>query len=301
MGEVAGRVDGAAAGTRIVLYARSGVWWVQPLVAQPFTEVRPDGTWRGTTHLGTDYAALLVGPTFRPQATLDELPPVGGDVHAVAMTPGSGDASRAVRSVSFSGYEWEVRHAPSDRGGSNVYDQRNVSLDAQGRLRLMLTRRDGRWTGAEVSLARSLGYGSYVFVTADVSRMDPAAVLGLLTWDDGGADQNHRELDVEISRWGDMRNDNAQFVVQPYYVPANVRRFAAPPGRLTHTLRWTPGQASFRTSDEQGRTVAAHEFTSGVPVPGNERVRIHVYAFGFASRGVRDDVEVTVEKFQYLP
>ena len=302
MRDIAGRGAGAAPDDRLVLYARSGVWWVQPLVTEPFTTIRADGTWRSTTHLGTDYAALLVGPSFRPQATLDHLPTPGGDVRAVAVAAGRGDTPlRPVRSVSFSGYEWEVRNAPSDRGGSNVYDERNVSVDAQGRLHLRLTRRDGRWTGAEVSLGRSLGYGTYVFVTSDTSQMDPSAVLGLLTWDDGGAEQNHRELDVEISRWGDSRNDNAQFVVQPYYVPANVRRFAAPAGRLTHTLRWTPGAAAFRTTTDDGRTVAAHEFTSGVPVPGNERVRMHVYAFGFSSRSVRDEVEVAVEKFQYLP
>src|SRR5688500_10504653 len=56
---IAGRVTGAASGQRIVLYARSGHWWVQPLTAQPFTKVQPDGTWENVTHLGTEYAAPL--------------------------------------------------------------------------------------------------------------------------------------------------------------------------------------------------------------------------------------------------
>ena len=69
----------------------------------------------------------------------------------------------------------------------------------------------------------------------------------MLTWDDQGADQNHRELDIEISQWGDRSIPNAQYVVQPYYVPANVVRFSAPAGTLTHSFRWEPGRASFRT------------------------------------------------------
>ena len=70
-------------------------------------------------------------------------------------------------------------------------------------------------------LTRALGYGTYAFVVRDTSQLDPAAAMGLLTWDDQGVDQNHRELDIEISRWGDGSTD-AQYVVQPYYVAANV-------------------------------------------------------------------------------
>ena len=59
---IAGRVTGARPGQRLVLFARSGVWWVQPLVAEPFTPIEPDSTWRSKTHLGLEYAALLVEP-----------------------------------------------------------------------------------------------------------------------------------------------------------------------------------------------------------------------------------------------
>lgn len=303
MEEIAGQVVGAGAGDRVVLYARSGVWWVQPLVAEPFTTIDPNGRWRASTHLGTEYAALLVAADFSPQPTYDALPAVGGAIRAVVAVPGTtGRVPAALRTVRFSGHEWEARSAHSDRGGSNRYDASHVHVDDAGHLHLRLARQEGRWTGAEVSLTRPLGYGTYVFVTRDVSAMDPLTVLGLLTWDDAAAEYDHRELDIEISRWGDPAIDNAQFVVQPYYVPANVRRFAAPAGRLVHTLRWTPGQAAFRTERaEDGHLVAEHTFTTGVPVPGDERVRMHVYPFGFAGRAPSRADEVIVEKFQYLP
>ena len=173
-------------------------------------------------------------------------------------------------------------------------------------LHLRLRQQDGRWTSAEMILGRTLGYGTYLFVVRDTSRMDPAAALGMFTWDDQGAEQNHRELDIEISQWGDPRIANAQYVVQPYYVPANVARFTAPPGRLTHSFRWEPGRASFRTvrgvgAATGGVPVAQHEFTSGVPIPGNERVRINLYFFRYAPGAPEHDIEIVIERFQYLP
>jgi hypothetical protein len=308
-GVIAGRVAGARDGQLIVIFAKSsaGVWWVQPLTVEPFTQIQTDATWRSEIHLGVEYAALLVGPGYRPPPTTEALPKPGGDVIAVATTPGTGTFEAApVEHLTFSGYEWEIRQTPSDRGGANDYASANAWTDADGMLHLKLRQDQGRWTSAEVILRRSLGYGTYVFVVRDVSQMDPAAAMGMLTWDDQGADQNHRELDVEISHWGDLSVANAQYVVQPYYVAANVARFSAPAGRLTHSLRWEPGRASFRTL--RGKSAAAaetvisqHDFTSGVPVPGSETVRINLYYFRYAPKPPQGDVEVVVERCQYLP
>ena len=127
----------------------------------------------------------------------------------------------------------------------------------------------------------------------------------MLTWDENGAEQNHRELDIEISQWGDRSIHNAQYTLQPYYVPANVARFSAPSGTLTHSFRWEPGRAAFRTvrgtRATEGVAVAQHEFTSGVPTPGTERVRMNLYYFRFSPMPPQKDVEVVIERFQYLP
>jgi hypothetical protein len=303
---VAGRATGAGPGHQIVLYTKSDVWWVQPLAAQPFTAVQANSTWESSIHLGTEYAALLVDRRFQPPATTESLPRLGGSVLAIAIVKGTGDYSPAAPKVlTFSGYEWQVRQIPSDRGGQNDYDPANAWTDADGFLHLQLAMRDGRWTSAEVILTRALGYGTYAFTIRDASTLDPAAAFGMITWDEQGADQNHRELDIEISQWGDPSIPNAQYVLQPYYVPANVARFSAPPGTLTHSLRWEPGRASFRTTRGKnalaGDVVAQHEFTSGVPSPGNERVRMNLYYFRYAPQPPRKDVEVVIERFQYLP
>jgi len=306
---IAGRVVGAQPDQRIVVYARSsvGVWWVQPLTTQPFTAIGADATWSNTIHLGIQYAALLVQPGYRPPDTTEVLPRPGGDVIAVATVKGTGTYVPApLKRLTFSGYEWEVRQTPSDRGGANDYASDNAWIDPKGFLHLRLIQRDGRWTSAQVALTRALGCGTYTFVLRDAPELDPAAAMGLLTYDNLGADQNHRELSIEISRWGDRSLANAQYVVQPYYVAANVTRFEAPRGRIAHSFRWEPGRALFKTFRLKGDVpveplIAEHEFTSGVPTPGDERVQMNLYYFRFAPSPPQGEIEVVVERFQYLP
>ncbi len=85
---IEGRVDGARSGQQVVLYARSGAWWVQPLADQPYTGIQPDSTWRNSIHPGTQYAALLVEPGYRPPALAITLPKVGGGVVVSATVVG---------------------------------------------------------------------------------------------------------------------------------------------------------------------------------------------------------------------
>lgn len=304
---IEGRVTGARSGQKIVLFAKSGVWWVQPFSEQPFTTIQPDSTWKNTTHYGTEYAALLVEPAYNPPATIDTLPAEGGAVVAVVSAKGQVPSPETSNTLHFSGYEWKIRSTASERGGmTNTYDPENAWTDANGLLHLRIAKRSGQWTCAEVRLTRSLGYGSYLFVVRDTSHLEPSAVLTMFTWDDQRVDQNHREMNIEITRWGDIVSKNAQYVVQPYYVPANVARFAAPAGVLTHSFRWEPGRVAFRTvrgavTDSGSRVVAEHVFTSGVPSPGDESVHLNLYVFSNTSKPLQNDVEVVIEKFEYLP
>lgn len=75
LSDIKGRVVGAQPNQRIVLYAGNHTtWWVQPFANQPFTKIQADSTWVSRTHPGVEYAALLVGPDFRPPAITDVLP-----------------------------------------------------------------------------------------------------------------------------------------------------------------------------------------------------------------------------------
>jgi signal transduction histidine kinase len=85
---IKGRVNRSAGNQRIVIYARSGAWYVQPYADEPFTSVAPDLTWSNSTHLGTEYAALLVEPGYAPPTLTYELPSVGGRIVAIAVKEG---------------------------------------------------------------------------------------------------------------------------------------------------------------------------------------------------------------------
>ena len=301
---IEGRVTGARPGQSIVLYARSGPWWVQPLTSRPFTRIQKDGKWTNATHLGTEYAALVVEPGFEPMATTSTLPSPGGLVAAVAVVPGARTSPSVT--LQFSGYEWRVRNAPSNRGGFNNYSPSNAWTDQRGALHLRIAKTSGQWTCAEVSLTRNLGYGTYSFVVDDISRLEPGATFTLFTYDYAGADENFHEMDIEISRWGNPAAKNAQYVVQPYYVAANAERFLAPSGVLTHSFLWEPGRVSFQTFKGSGhpasaQPVAKHAFTTGVPSPGIESVRMNLYVFHAAKVALTNEAEVVVQKFEYLP
>jgi hypothetical protein len=302
---IEGRVTGRNPKSKLVLYARSGKWWIQPLRSEPYTAIRPDGTWTNNTHVGTEYAALLVDADFHPAAMLNEIPARGGDVVAAASVRGSESESQVSRFLRFSGYEWRIRNAPSNRGGRNNYDPGNAWTDSSGALHLRIAKVSGEWTCAEVTLARSLGYGSYSFVVRDTSQLERAAAFAMFTYDYAEAGPNNREMGIEVSPWGDRSTENAQYVIQPYYVPENSSRFAVPSGPLTHSFRWEPGRVSFRTvrgPDAKTRvSVAQHEFTSGVPSHGTESVRITLYVFRSAKEALKNENEVVVEKFEYLP
>jgi hypothetical protein len=305
---IQGRTSNAGPDQQIVLYAHSGgVWWIQPFVDHPFTKIQPDSTWKNSTHLGTEYAALLVNADYHPALKLAALPEES--IVAMAVAPGGpgkrGTSTWSPKTIRFSGYDWIARSASSDRGGvPNPYDPANAWTDQRGYLHLRMDQRDGRLYCAEINLNRSLGYGMYRFVVQNSADVGPSAVVSMFTYDEKSVDEARRELDIELSRWGNPNSKNAQFVVQPFYVPENVVRFDVPAGRMTYTLHWQPESATFsatRGPAPGARVVRQHIFTSGIPQATGQTVHINVYEFHRAGNSPQQPAEVVIEKFEYLP
>ena len=86
---ITGRVKNTNPEDRVVLFARSGDWYVQPFIDQPYTAIQSDFTWSNSTHLGTEYAAVLVRPGYVPPAVTAELPKEEEYVLAVVMVDGT--------------------------------------------------------------------------------------------------------------------------------------------------------------------------------------------------------------------
>jgi hypothetical protein len=304
-----GRVSGGRPGQRIVLYAKTdGRWGLCRQSYQPFAKIESDGRWKASVHLGLQYAALLVQPTYDPHEQTESLPIIGNGVVALAVVNGKGPAPvlPSPKILNFSGYEWTTSAGPIFRAGSrNFFDPANVWTDEGGALHLRISGRPGKWAAAEVKLSRSLGYGTYRFQLRDVSHLEPSALLTLITWDGVGSESTRRELDVELGRWGYLQNTNVNYVVQPYYVPANFVAFRVPPGAYTHSFRWEPGQVIFSTVAGSGNTgghvINQRVFTSGVPLPEGESVRIGLYVFHQGKIPLKNENEVIVDKFEYLP
>ena len=306
---ISGRVRNARPNQRIVVYAHAGPWWVQPWPDHPFIPINPDSTWSTETHLGFEYAALLVEPDYYPLPMIDVAPIQGGSVALVTIVKGVGTPQFApTGSLKFSGYDWAVRTIANDKGGmNNLFDPENAWTDASGALHMQIKKKSGRWSCAEIYLNHSLGYGTYSITVRDTSHLEPAAVFTMYTFEDSAGEQHYREMDVEVSRWGDAANkNNAQYVIQPFYTPGNVSAFKAPPGTLTHVLRWESGHTTFKTFRGRSAGVGAqlvsqHEFTSGIPSPGKAIPRLIFYIVASDKNPLQKPSEVVVEKFEYLP
>jgi hypothetical protein len=305
--KIAGHTIGSTTGQKIVLFAHDGTWYVQPFASRPFTEIQPDHSWWSLTHIGSEYAALLVTQDYVPPRVADELPARGGKVIAVATVKGTQSAlsqRMTPGKMNFSGFDWEVYRAPKDTFGILYPNSAsNVWTDQDGWLHLRLTKEPAGWTGAEINLTRSLGYGTYSFVVHELPELEPATILSMLTWDPLDAGQYHRSFDILLGQFGDPAIKNAQYSILPFNVPGNAYRFTLPRSAFTHSIRWERGSLSFETREAGGRVSvgAEHVFTSGVPTPGGERIHINLFAYGNSKVPQKNGTEVIIERFVYLP
>jgi hypothetical protein len=219
---------------------------------------------------------------------------------ALAFSGPSADASRAARTITFSGYTWRVKSSADVVGpGPNRFSDTtdNVWVDGLGRLHLKLARSRGRWYCAEVVNTQTLGRGRYTFeLDSPVAGLDPSAVLGLFTWSDDPA-YNNREIDIEFSRWGDAADPtNGQYVVQPYDRTGNLRRFTQPAvSPTTVSFDWQAGAVAFA-----GPTAWTYSGPD-VPPPGSEHVRMNLWLFRGAPPLNGKSVEVVVKRFSFAP
>jgi len=304
---ISGRVTGAKPGQQIVIYAHSGSWWVQPWPEKALIPIQADSTWSTETHLGFEYAAMLVDPGYHAPATMDVAPTEGGAVQLLKITRGTGPVQYAPTvDLRFSGYDWKVRTIAGDRGGlNNLYDGDNAWVDGSGAMHLRIKKKGNRWSCVAVVLTRSLGYGTYIVTVRDTTHLEPAEVLTMATFDDFGGDQHYREMDSEFGKWGDpSTKTNAQFGIQPFYVSGNQAPFMAPAATATYAMHWESGRASFKAvrgnSLKSGPAIFEHEFTSGVPSTGQELFQFLLYIVESKVPVTREN-EVVIEKFEFLP
>ncbi|MDP2696010.1 MAG: PEGA domain-containing protein [bacterium] len=295
---VANNVD--AGEIRVVLWALTNRWYVQPLISNPYTSICDDGTWDNWTHGWGTMVAVLVDSTYVPGSIRYTHPGFDQGVLAFAQYP----PIRPDLPIEFSGYTWGVKQSvdrfdPGPNYWSATVD--NIWVDDEGmHLRIFY---DGvHWTCPEVYLLESHGYGTYTFELASrVDNLDQRAVLGCFTYE-----STSRELDIEFSH-ALANPNNAQYVIQPYTHGGNIYQYDMPAVTYsTHQIEWRSDHVLFQSYRGLGMNpdslITSWNYTgSDIPPENIERWRFNLWLFGGNPpvSGIGD--EVIIKSFEYEP
>jgi hypothetical protein len=302
---------------KVAVYIYVSGWWNKPTWAEPLTPIQNDGSWTcdittgGSDPWATKIAAFLVPNGYTPPL-LSGQQNIPEEVYQNAMAKKFVDRPPYKRTLQFSGYTWGVKASPSPVGpGPNNFSdlESDVFVDDTGRLHLKIVQRAGTWYCTEIVHTQSLGYGTYTFTLASpVDQLDPNVVLGLFTWDDAAPQYNYREVDIEISRWGDLQALNSQYVIQPYTQAGNMHRFATLlQGSLsTHLFDWRKDVVQFSSYQgnpaNPGDQIQAWTYSGADnPPPGAENTRLNLWLMNGSPPSDGQEVEVVVESFTFTP
>jgi len=204
----------------------------------------------------------------------------------------------ASRYINFAGYRWSVKngyYGPGPNYWNN--SKKGVHLDKTNNLHLFVRQRNKQWQSSEVYLPYSLGYGKYSFTVKNrVDKLDRNLVLGLFLY----ADDLH-EIDIELSRWSDKNGKNFQFVVQPYYLTSNIKRYNL---KLKNTsskyiIDWQRNKIIFYI--KQNNKIIKHWKYMGDNnfTPGDERVHINFWQYQSLAPYRQIKEEVIIENFLF--
>jgi hypothetical protein len=229
---------------------------------------------------------------------------------AACLTSCAATDARA-KTLFFSGQWWEVKDSAGGKmgPGPNRFSENNAWVDAAGRLHLRIQKdKDGVYSCAEVIGPQALGHGTYRFqIGSPVFDLDPVAVLGLFTWSNLPA-ENHREIDIEVTRWGRAKGPSLHYAVQPYTAPGHEAAFFAEDvaARSVHALTWRSGGVDFESlalfDDGATDPIAAWTYAGAdVPSPGDAAARINLWLYDGRRPAGGGTVEVVVEGFEFVP
>ncbi|MCA9063850.1 MAG: hypothetical protein KDA96_12345 [Planctomycetaceae bacterium] len=200
--------------------------------------------------------------------------------------------------ITFSGADWVVKsgvHGP----GPNLWSEENVRVDEAGVLHLSVVRREDKWECAEVYIDKPLGYGEYRWnISGQFSEFDPNVVVGLFLYED-----QSREFDFELSKWGDVSRPNSQFVVQPASASRMHRFDMEGRSRISVSLDWHEGYVWCRCWDAESLDedpFAEWMYTGNdVPKEGNLRPHINLWLLKGVPQSGTGDFHLSVESFAH--
>jgi hypothetical protein len=219
------------------------------------------------------------------------------------------------QTITFGGYQWQVKSGTNLGPGPNTWNASNVWLDSQGALHLKISHANGVWSCAEVDMTQSLGFGTYQFqVTGRIDQLDKSVVLGLFNYPtpDVGPDGTN-EIDIEFAHWGNAAWPNGNYTVWP--AKAGVKQtsstfnFKLNGNATTHRFTWKSQSILFQSLNghrDDNKQQFAHwlfkptDYTSQIPqkpIP----VMLNLWLFQGQPPSDGNEVELVVSSFKFTP
>jgi hypothetical protein len=289
---------------RVVLWAKTDMWYVQPLIASPYTDVCSDGSWENWTHQWDRLVALLADETYEPKATRRYHP--GSDPGV--LTWDEWPKQETDRVLDFGGRRWRIKVSKETKAGPgpNYFSNtdENVWVDDAG-LHLRITLNENKWYCAEVVLQDSLGYGKYTFqLSSSAAGLDPHSVFAGFIYESDSS-----EVDIEFSQ--ELASPfNAQYVVQPWSQNGNRHCFFMPDlEKTSHRFVWSASSLHFSSLSGHGpfppesNDILEEWIYTGenIPRPGNVRMRFNLWLYGGRSPVGGQGDEVVIRSFAFNP
>lgn len=282
-------------------------YYSKPFCNPLFTPINSDGSWSanivtgGVDELASVIVVYLMRAGFQTTCVLGGSNLLDFEREAAAKIVIHRD-NPAAKTIGWGGEIFEVRELPVPADpGRNLFRADNAFLDDRGYLHLRLSKAaDRRWQAGEIFSRRILGRGRYVFyVETSADQLPLNATVGLYTF---GLDptMSHREIDIEMGRFGVANAMNAQFVIQPFTNPNNIRRFDLPAGqRSILSFDWQKDRVLFKAMTAPGAVVQEWTYPNAVLQLVDERLRFNLWSVFPSSDD--PDSEVVISKFEFFP
>ena len=305
----------------ILIFLEGLGWYSKPFCSPLLTTINQDGSWSASITTGnvdntaTQIAVYLVPSTISSYSCLTSGAGLPASLESAAVAKVLTTRTDPNQSmIQFAGMNWWVKSntVPLGPGPTNFSSAVNKPfVDPSGNLHLKLIQSSGAWYGSEIVSSSVLGNGTFSFTLgSDEANLDPNVVVGLYTWSNDPA-FSHREIDVELSRFGNASDPaNAQFVVQPSGTSGNRQRFTVPSGVVpsSYSFQLNPAAVDFYAAQGTNAQPAMSQSvirqwsdTTTVPQPGNQNVRLNVWLFNSAPPLNGQPVDVVVNNFQFTP
>ncbi len=216
--------------------------------------------------------------------------------------------------LKWSGQTWIVRDNDAPGGpGPNLFSGENVSVDADGRLHLRISKNAKGGSCAELSTKTPLGFGTYEFaVKSSVAGFDPNIVLGLYNYPEPkvGPDGTH-ELDIEFARWGDAKNPPGNFTVWPVKphdkLISHPFDFKLALPETVNRMIWSKGSVKFEMLQAGDKDLKPIEKWTTPPSRAasvsDQPMPVHLNLWLFKGNPPTDGkpLEVIIERFTFTP